>query len=228
MIPVILFNHNRLSTTIKLVKDLHILGYKSIYILDLGSTYQPLLDWYIENDGKSISVIYHSNGGHKAFWTDGIIDRFKEHPWVVISDTDIELNKSTPKGFIENMVTIGEQYKVDKVGLAIRIDNLPVNDYTESVHKIEDRYWTRPLPYPNRKIYDAITDTTFCVVRTNTPYLWGPAIRVAGRFTCIHTPWYLDFNTLSEEEVYYFEHADPRISEHTQRYLQWKQQQKIT
>ena len=222
-IPIILLNRDRLTTTERLVDQLVMLGYDDITILDMDSTYPELLAWY--DSCPYIKIIWHKNTGHKALWSDNILkEYFSQYPWVAISDSDIELNQGTPRGFIEELVSIAKDYRVDKAGLAIRIDDIPESEYSQSIHAIEDRYWLRRLKHPTRKVYDAILDTTFSVVRTDTPYMWGPAVRVAGMFTCRHIPWYNDFKNLSEEEQYYIEHADIKISEHKQRYNNWKKE----
>lgn len=218
-IPVILLNFNRLATTEKLVDQLLLLGYNNLYILDLGSTYSPLLDYY--NICKSFTVIPYSNRGHKALWEDGLLrEQFKQYPWIVVSDSDIELGSGTPRGFIEDMICTAKDFRVDKCGLAIEyldITNLYLKNIIEP---IESRYWQQKLPHITNQVYVAPTDTTFCVVRPELPFTYR-GVRLAGEYTCKHMDWYQDWNKLTEEQQYYIDHADEKIATTKQHYLNY-------
>src|SRR4051812_7865576 len=98
-IPIILNNHNRLQSTEKLCDQLLVLGYDHITILDMGSTYAPLLEWYQTARDMGIEVIMEKNMGHHALWNSNYIHAVSEYPWIVYTDSDIELNKDTPRGF---------------------------------------------------------------------------------------------------------------------------------
>lgn len=209
-IPIIINNRNRLTTTKRLVADLNNLGYTDIYILDNASTYEPLLEWYRQCPA-TVEYIGR-NMGHKALWEYGILNMFKKCPFVVYTDSDIELNSATPAGFIEQMVGIAGDTGVEKVGLAIRIDDIPPTPANQRVYNIERRYWANKVDHPTHEVYEAIVDTSFCIVRPDSSYNWSTkAVRVAGNLTCTHRPWYLDYDNLDAEEQYVFGHADKKF-----------------
>jgi hypothetical protein len=210
-IPVILCNRDRLTTTRQLVEDLYGRGYDNIYILDMVSTYPPLLDWY--KDQKIAEIIYMKhNIGHMALWnSDLMTNKFKDYPFVVYSDSDIQLNKDTPPLFIETMVKVCKDYKMDKVGLAINITDLPDTPINAKIGPIESQYWQNKIPSMEHELYLSNVDTTFCVVRVGKPFTYR-AIRIAGNFTCNHLPWYVDYNNLNEEEQYVYNNADSKFS----------------
>jgi len=224
-IPVIIINMNRVSTLEKLVDQLLILGYFDIFIFDMGSTYPPLIDYYRQNEGVRFSLLEHQNRGHKCFWTDSVIDLFKDYPWIAVTDSDIELNIDTPAGFIEKMIAIAQLYNKDKAGLAIEYEDISNPFLKQIIEPIERNYWKKAMPidWSNSKqgvIYIAPVDTSFCVVRTDKPFQYD-ALRVPDEFTCRHIPWYVNFSELSEEEAYFLEHADEKISTYKQHYLNW-------
>lgn len=221
-IPVILINFNRLTTTMRLVDQLLMLGYDNLYILDMGSTYPPLLEWY--DQCKSITVIYHENRGHKALWTDGILkDYFREDAWVAVSDSDIELAHTTPKGFIEDMVCIAKDFRQDKVGLALDISNI-TNQYLKNIiDPIERVYWQHRLPHITYEVYNAPVDTTMCVVQPLKDFSYR-ALRLGGIYTCKHTDWYIDWEHLTEEQEYYYEHANEVVATGKRHWLNWKKE----
>lgn len=207
-IPIIINNFNRLTTTKKLADDLHNLGYRNIHILDNNSTYIPLLDWYkecsytvkrLENNMEFLSVY---DSGYINNWLN-------KEPWIVYTDSDIELNPKTPPDFIETLIRLTEKYNKTKGGLALRADDLPNNDYANHYRTWEiDHFWTKEL---EKDVYDACVDTTFCIIKPGLPFDYQ-AIRVAGNMTARHVPWYTDFDNLDEEEKYYLESSTERSS----------------
>lgn len=207
--PIVICNRDRLSTTEKLCDQLLLLGYENIYILDNASTYPDLIKWY--ESSCPAQVIYLSNLGHQALWHSGILNDLSEHEYIVYTDSDIELNIDSYKGFIEDMIQVAKDFNVDKVGLAIQIDDIPVNHLTNVVRDIERRYWQVQLPHPTQIVYRALVDTTFAVMKRTSQYNWN-GLRVAGNLTCRHMPWYNNWDNLSEEEHYYTQHADRRIA----------------
>lgn len=219
-IPIVIINRDRLSTTKRLVEQLTILDYKNITILDMDSSYEPLLQWYKDTD---IPLIKAANTTHKALWHNGIIDRFNKHQWIAVTDSDIELHPDTLKEFIEQMITTAKGFGMDKAGLAIQFNNIPNSYLSNIIRNIESRYWKVPLTHPTHTVFSAAVDTSFCVVRTDRPFMY-PAIRIAD-WPCIHTPWYEDWDNLTEEQQYYLDHCDERIGTIKQHYLAYKQLQ---
>lgn len=216
-IPIIINNFNRLSTTEKLVDSLNLLGYYNIFILDMSSTYKPLLEWY--SNKKNIQVIYLENKGHKVLWETHLLKMFSSFSWIVYTDSDIELNIDTPTDFIETLIDIAEEFKVNKVGLALEYKNISL-DYRDIIYPIESSYWLNKLVYKDLELYNAPIDTTFSIVKPKENFTYN-AIRVAGNFTSKHIPWYEDFNNLSIEEKYYMDNANEKVSTSKQHYLKW-------
>src|SRR6478735_5924159 len=102
-IPIVILNRDRLSCTERLVDHLLLLGYDDITILDIASTYPPLLEYYTT---CLADVIMADDRGHKVLWTAGYINRWQNYPFIAVTDSDIQLHPDTPKGFIEQMITV--------------------------------------------------------------------------------------------------------------------------
>jgi len=219
-IPIVIINRDRYQSTKKLVSDLLRLGYSYIIIMDMKSTYQPLRDWYwgLSDD---VSVVPFNNTGHKTLWEEGYIQSaFKDYPWVAVTDSDIALHPNTPIGFIEDMITVAKDFRVDKVGLAIDYKDISNNHLKNIIEPIESRYWNDRLIHKTHQCYNAPVDTTFCIVRPDKPFQYN-AVRVAD-WPIHHNDWYSDWGNLTEEEKYYFDNADERISTTKAHYLEWK------
>lgn len=215
MIPIIINNFNRLSSTKKLVEDLWILGYKNIHILDNGSDYPPLMDWYKEVE-KDIDIVRLTNLGPRALWDSGYISKFKSLPWIAYTDSDIELNPKINPSFIQKLIRVSQIYGVPKVGFALDISDLPDSYMGDKVREWESQFWKKEL---DTNIYEADIDTTFSIIQPWRPFDYK-AIRVAGNFTAKHLPWHTDFNNLTEEEKYIMDRINSRFSTWKGYYLQ--------
>jgi len=209
-IPVIINNFNRLTTTRKLAEDLSKLGYRNIHILDNASTYPPLLEWYKECPYTVKRL--DANLGNLAIYNSAYISNF--NGWVVYSDSDILLGENTPQDVVEKMIEATEKYGYLKAGLSLRIDDLPNTDYGNKARIWERKYWEQKL---EEDVYEAEVDTTFSIIRTDQPFMYK-ALRLGGRYTAIHHPWYLDYSNLSEEEKYVINASDSTYST-TKRYV---------
>lgn len=200
-VPIIINNFNRLSSTKKLVEDL--LRYKctNIYILDNKSTYVPLLSWYNTISDKINIIRLDQNIGHLAIWHPNVFNQFKNTPYIY-TDSDIELNPSMPENWINVMLELMRKHQ-KKISLALSIEDIP-DHYLLKEKAIDNelRWWVERVKEESVEMYYADTDTTFSLYPENTGHHY-PSIRVAGDFTCKHTPWYLNCNCLNEEEVYY-------------------------
>lgn len=223
MIPVIINNFNRLSTTRNLVVDLLRLGYTNIHILDNGSTYEPLLNWYnlIEQYPYPDATVkverLGRNVGSRALWDTGYINQFTRYPYIVYTDSDIQLNPNTPTKFIEHMWNVGKENGYEKVGLALDISDLPETPYGDRIRNWEGKYWQEEVVIPD--VFKADVDTTFAVISPCLPFDYK-ALRIAGNFTAKHIPWYTDFNNLTEEERYVMDRLDNKHSTYKGYYLE--------
>lgn len=226
-IPIIILNRDRLSTTEKLCDQLMLLGYGDIHIVDLGSTYPELLSWYelLSTSGQGdITIHYFDNIGHNGIWSNGFLKQFAEYQWIAITDSDITLNLNTPKNFLQEMVYIAKDFRVNKVGCAIEYLNITNPVLKSIITPIELQYWQKKLPHNTWECYSAPVDTTMCIVRPNDPFQYQ-AVRVAGELSIRHLPWYEDWKNLTDEQLYYHIHADRSIATGTQHYFSWLSQQ---
>jgi hypothetical protein len=225
--PIVINNFNRLTTTRALVAQLLILGYRNIHILDNNSTYPGLLNWYdkyLPNSGSPLKDVHverlDKNLQGLSIYNSGYINKFKDYTWVAYTDSDISLGSNTPDTFLYDLVGFAEKYNKTKAGLALRIDNLPDTFYANySVKNYEARHWANSL---EKDVYDAPVDTTFCIIQPSKPFDYQ-AIRLGGDYTAEHSPWYLDWRNLDEEEQYYVDHAG-EWSTYSKLYKRFKNQ----
>lgn len=204
--PIVINNFNRLTTTKKLCEDLTKLGYSQVIILDNASTYPPLLKWYDECPYRIVRL--NNNLGQLSIYNSGLINEWAQGSWVAYSDSDIGLNYETPTSFIEDMANAANRFGFSKIGLALRIDDLPDTPYANWARLWEAKFWENKL---DEDLYIAHVDTTFSLIKVGLPFQYE-ALRIAGKMTAIHEPWYLNYDNLSEEEKYIVSHSDSAYS----------------
>ena len=204
MIKVVINNRNRLTSTKNMVEHLLRLNpNEQIIILDNGSTYPPLLEWY-----KTIKceINYIENHGHLALWSIGL-DKTIGH-YFVYTDSDIELNNDFPTNWKEIMLEKLQKHNVNKVALALDLKEIPnFYRYKNQVLRNEERWWMNEI---EDNVFEAHTDTTFFLMKNIFDNCYK-SIRLAhNNMICKHLPWYDDLSNLSEEEKYYLEHLGDR------------------
>tara|TARA_Y100001972_G_scaffold127643_1_gene185137 strand:- start:611 stop:1303 length:693 start_codon:yes stop_codon:yes gene_type:complete len=205
-IPIVINNFNRFTYLKQQIERFEALGYTNIYIIDNQSTYPPLLKYY---DQLPYTIFrLNKNVGHLSLWKT-IIFKWFEHDYYVYTDPDIYPGDDCPDNFMEYFKSILNTYpEYSKVGFALAIDDLPDHfDDKQKVKDWEDMYWQMKMQ-ADTEIYIAKIDTTFALYRPGAKGgWWVPAMRVAGKYTARHLPWYRNSSVIDEEEQYFIEHA---------------------
>lgn len=194
---------DRYITTRKLTEWCLSLPDVSVHLVDNASTYPLLLEWY-----KVTSARVHYLGANLG--PTGVfkpIGKYVRNGNYVISDCDIDPT-GVPRDTVERMNRIlAANPRIRKVGLAMRIADLPDNSLSDRVCETEAKYWNRCETIDGVSCYHAAIDTTFCMLRFGEPHCYEPALRMAGEYTARHEPWYYTPENLPEDEAYYLKHA---------------------
>ena len=200
-VPIIINNFNRYTYLLQLITWLENNGYTNIVILDNNSTYPPLLNYYAIT--KHNVVYLKKNSGYKALWETEIFKNYKRG-YYVYSDPDLVPDENCPADIVFKLYEVLKKYSaIEKCGPALRTDNLP--DYYNNklqVQSWEAKHW---LDQVEKDLYNAPVDTTFALYK---PFAKGEAekckaFRLAGKYSFLHLPWYVNSLNLSEEELYY-------------------------
>lgn len=185
-----------------------------VFVFDNGSTYPPLLELY-ERLGASVRIVrLGQNLGPRAFWLhDDIYERLPR--FFCISDPDIEFCRELPPNFLDVLLDATDRFRIGKAGFALDISEPDLMtgrkfrhaDGWKHVWESEAEHWRHPIPSEviGEPAYFADLDTTFALYDKVFFDRAAPfnAIRVAGRFTARHLPWYLESDVpLAEREFY--------------------------
>jgi hypothetical protein len=205
-IPVYITNKNRLTPLRNLVDWLlNAEGAGEITVLDTGSTYEPLLDYY-RRAARHLNVKFVGEGGLGwAFWHHHMHEE-QTGPHIV-SDSDVTPSEDCPLDLIPQMLELLNEYYPQgykKVGPGLRLDNLPDSPWHGEVVQSQQQYWRRRLK-PN--CFSAAIDTTFAIYKKEFGSTeMHTAVRLDAPYLFEHYPWYVW--PLNDEERYYIEHDE--------------------
>lgn len=206
-IPVYLTAFNHLSTLRHMAKECERFD-QPITIIDHGSTYPPLLEWY-ESCPYRV-VMTGKNWGCYGFWSTKRHER--ETGYYIVSDSDLDLS-GVPADAVEKLLAAFRANPwANKAGLSLEWEDIPDhNPHKYVVLAYERNYWYSRTRDGNWK---APVGATFALynqrerpvqVITNEFYR---AVRLDRPYVARHFPWYLDPTKLGEEDRYYFSRTD--------------------
>lgn len=202
--PIIINNFNRLTYLKEQLASFEARGFTNIIILDNGSTFSPLLDFYKKS---SVEVIYlEQNIGHLALWQTRIFNRFRNQ-FYVYTDPDVIIDPACPPDFLAKLYEMLLRYpSLDKIGLGLRVDDLPAsNPFKLQIQNHEASLRGAPL---RDGFYAAPVDTTFALYRPGARGgYWLNAARSSAPYQALHRPWYEDPAMQDDERAHYLKHA---------------------
>jgi hypothetical protein len=183
-IPVIINNRNLLTWPKAMVRDLGKWeGIGDIYIVDNGSTYEPLLEWYATNPCKV--VMLGENLGHQAPWTSGLVQQLGE-PFYAVTDPDLDLYKTSKRTIPMCLEWLQQFPQAGKVGLSLRWDDVPPrSSYYTHVNNYEATRQRNSRVIMAARV-DVPIDTTFAVYNRQEYFIGGVSLLESAR----HIPWY--------------------------------------
>lgn len=229
MIPVIINNYNQLEFLLPMIAKLGTFDNIKIIILDNGSTYKPLLDWYSTIETE-IEVVRTINLGHHAPWISGVVDKCRKDfgDFYIVTDPDIDIS-DLPENTIDVLKDILIKKNILKVGLSLRIDDIPDHyKLKNSVLRWEGKYWNNPEYINGYPIYNAGVDTTFALYNhknINQNFIFS-AVRIGGTLTAKHLTWYIDENNLTDNQKYYIDICSKSKHREVASWTYWASQNK--
>ncbi|MEP6956547.1 MAG: glycosyltransferase [Chthoniobacterales bacterium] len=212
-LPVVIPCFNNPTYLRAMVEQLLALNLGRLIIADNASSYPPLLAYLDELQGRFTVVRWKENRGPRALvqdanFYDSLPDCF------AITDPDLVFHHALPRDFVAQLLQLTQQYQVGKAGFALDISQpeqlLPepfqIGDDLCRIWEWEAQFWKTPLPEAGQDpAYRALIDTTFAIYNKTyfrrETHLDG--IRVAGRYTARHLPWYRENKMPADEYAFY-------------------------
>lgn len=210
-IPIIIPAFNNPTYVRNILIQLFALGLRNTIVVDNCSTAPEMQSSFFL--AKNVVRLSENRGPHYLFSEarefDALPDLF------CITDPDLHFNRRLPNNFLDILVGLTEEFHIGKVGFALDISdrtNMRDDNYKNGkmickIWEWEEQFWSDQVGWTisGDPIYRADIDTTFAVY--NKKYFShersNEALRVAGRYTCKHLPWY-KINGMSEPEAAYY------------------------
>lgn len=202
-IPIFIISFNRLSYISNIIHRLKEMGYTNIKIIDNGSTYKPLLEYYKNIDCEVFML--DGNYGHMAFWKCTEFEKYRNDLYVV-TDPDISPIEECPNDFLKVFYSYLKRYpRINKVGFSLKIDDIPEDaPLHDDVLRWERAYNKFKIPFLNA--YTADIDTTLALYlpdSLNKSRHFITAIRTGKPYQARHLPWYKRKEDITEEDIFY-------------------------
>jgi FkbM family methyltransferase len=216
--PILIPAFNSVTYLRATVSELRRRGFQNLVVVDNASTFPPMLEYLSQIDREITVIRLRDNRGPRDLFLDR--KNFVSLPqYFCITDPDLEFNPALPEDFLCELAVLTEEHQVGKAGFAISLaDREKMQEDVFEVGTNRARIWEREAQFWEQKIgltstgdevYRAGIDTTFAVYNKryfDASHYWY-AVRVAGKYTCRHLPWYKETGLPAEEEEYYRAHA---------------------
>lgn len=220
-IPLIIPNFNQKTYLINIINWWNYYTNNApVYIIDNASTYEPLLNLYKILPQVFPNVVLElcdeNNCGNNL---KNFINKYihLNYEYYVISNPDIQPKPDVPENFLHIFKEVLDFNGFHRVGFGLAIDDIP-----EDLHNKSDVLRNETPHWKNKQIvtvlgkkykgYKTGIDLTFCLYKTaNGGWLsnkegsnFANALRL---FAAYHFGWYVNNNTVIEENINYFKTA---------------------
>ena len=210
MTPLIVITRDRLSYTLRCLESFARQDL-DIHIVDHGSTWEPMVDWLAT---CPYPVHYRGDQAPGSLWAwDGlqrIVGGLGSRRYLV-TDPDIVLDDDIPADWLRRMHDELDSPGLIKVGLGLRLDDLPDTDLSGKVRGWELAFWQHRTD--SRRAWRAPVDTTIALYQGRgvaPAFAIHPAARLDAPYLARHLPWYQDLDPA--ETDHYRQHALPGCS----------------
>lgn len=206
--PVIVTVRDRLTPLLELLAWLERVPGVRVILLDNDSAYPPLLDHLATSPHEVVRL--GRNLGQRSAWLSGVAQRVGLTRHYVVTDPDVVPSAECPLDVFARFAELLARHPdVGRVGIGLRIDDLPPGPRSDDVVLWESQFWEHEV---EPGVYRADVDTTLALYRAGTPVKSSGALRTGHPYVARHLPWYEDPAAPSDEELFYRRRADPAIN----------------
>jgi peptidoglycan/xylan/chitin deacetylase (PgdA/CDA1 family) len=232
-IPIIVCSFNNLTYLRNMLAQLRARGLSNLIVIDNASS-APDMNEYLCAIATTIKVVRapENIGPHYIFLSEAA------YRWLpdlfCLTDPDLSFNPDLPGNFLEELAELTERFEIGKAGFALDISNreamrhepFEIAERSYRIWEWEEQFWQHEIGATSGgdPIFRAIIDTTFALYNKRYFDRGTPldAVRVAGRFTCRHLPWYHDHGMPEAEAETY------RTTQRFSYYMRSDKQQRLS
>jgi hypothetical protein len=208
VIPIYINNCNWLTSTRAIADFFASIPGATPIIVDNGSTYPPLVEWY-ESECPYRVIRLGSNVGHYAPWRCGAELSLEAHgtifgsAYYAVTDSDLSFADCPPDVLDVLISGLAAYPDCVKAGVSLELRDIPGNSIAgQAVKEWEEQFWRNRR---DDRFFEADIDTTFAVYRAGAR--WGKCLRSDRPYTARHLPWHITGETLTDEQRYYLARA---------------------
>ncbi len=209
--PCIVITRDRVSYTKLCIESLERFSNQlDIHIVDHGSTWPAMLQYL---DSSPHPVHRCDDRMPRDLWSDReLIHGIVGDSCYLVTDPDLIFDAACPDDWLDKLCAVLHRHHGDvaKVGLSLRIDDLPPILMSERVQNWEGQFWLSRL---DADAWRAPVDTTLALypsISVVAPaFRLVPAARLDAPYLLRHLPWY---GESGPEVEYYREHLVPGSS----------------
>ena len=213
-IPIIVCSFNNVTYLQNMLAQLRARSLSNLIVVDNASS-APSMQEYLGAIATTTKVVrLQENGGpHYIFLSEAA------YRWLpdlfCLTDPDLMFNPDLPGNFLEELADLTGRFEIGKAGFALDVTNrgamrdelFEIGGKSYRIWEWEEQFWRDGIGATSGgdPIFRANIDTTFALY--NKRYFkreaHADAVRVAGRFTCRHLPWYRDYGMQEAEAETY-------------------------
>ena len=182
-----------------------------VHVVDHGSSWPDALHWlrygpypvHYRGDNYPPQSLWEWDRFHH------IVGRFDPY---IVTDCDIlpPTYDESPSWVAHLQACLHDNPGRVKIGLGLRINDLPDTPLAAQVRAWEGQHWVNQLPGGGRMLHGAAVDTTLAVYQpliTHPRFALGPSARTGAPHLARHLPWY-ETGEPSDELAYYVAHMN--------------------
>jgi|GEM_PF-285641 len=211
-VPVLIPVFNNPTYLGKMIEQLRGIGLTNIIVVDNGSEYPPFLEYLDSLEAKLRVLRLKENRGPRRLFRDAAL--YDQLPkYFCLTDPDLVFNPDLPSDFLQHLANLTAKYRVGKAGFSLDISEpekmiatpFQIGNERYRIWEWEAQFWQTRLEEKDDPAYRAKIDTTFAVYNKEffSAENFLEAVRVAGRYTARHLPWYADHQLPPEEADFY-------------------------
>ena len=216
MHPLIIPTFNNPTYLKRFIEQKSLDNFSSLEIYDNNSSFPPmiqLLQEFEKRDNINVHRLESNYGPHYVLRNPEVYNTLPDI--FCLSDPDIEFSSTLPQDFLEQLITISNNFEFGKVGFAIEIPeeeelNIEIYSAPEQVKHLlefENSFWENHFSFTTQgvPIFATTLDTTFALYnkRYFKPSNRYEALRIGGNFTSKHLGYYEKFKPTKLELEFY-------------------------
>ncbi|MDP3264353.1 MAG: FkbM family methyltransferase [Tabrizicola sp.] len=198
--PVLIPCFNNPSYAANMLRQLRALGFADITFVDNASDSADMHAFLdsAEQSGATVERLSENLGPRHSIFTP---ERLQSLPrWFCLTDPDLEFNPALPEDFLATLASVILPSSYAKAGFALNIanrdalrqDKIEIEAQHHHIWEWEQQFWIRRLGFTpgGDPVYKAPIDTTFALYDKLRVDNFFRSLRVGGRMTAEHLPWY--------------------------------------